>query len=215
MKNVFVSNNKTISITDGNLQFNTSAPEFRNRIQLFADGINKMNDKRLYYSECVRTAEKSLALYNKGTYVDSTVVESKEKEIEDYKQAVSDITAEIQKAMPTYNDIDKNLYYAYKQYVAEEIDYATYERAFAEWLDNAGIAPTHKGISFIVGKVGVKKASARTMCKNKGTDFTAAMSEKQYLDLIYRVVATLMYKANALKPYTYDYVIPSKKNTTK
>lgn len=215
-KNVFVASTKVIVNGKGNLQFNTSTEEFRTKVQLFADGINAMNDKRLYFSDCVKTATRSLELYLKGTYVDSAVVDSKNAEIEGYRTAVADITAKIMETMPEFDKVDKNLYYAYRTYVVGEEDVTsgnTYKRAFMEFLDNAGIVPTEKGITFIMAQMGVKKASAKTMCKNGGTVFTTAMSEKQYLDLVYRTLANLMYKANALKPFTYEYVIPEKKTT--
>lgn len=212
-KNVFVSNNKEITMGKGNIQFNTSEESFREKVQLFADGINAMNDKRLYFTDCIRTAQHSLELYLKGTYKASEVIAEKEAEIEKYREAVRDITAEIREKMPTYDEVDKNLFYAYRQYVDGDIEFSVYARAFAEWLDNGGIVPTDKGIKFIADKIGVKKASAKQMCKNGGTVFTTAMSEKQYLELVYRVIATLMYKVNALKPFTYEYVIEDKKAT--
>ena len=213
-KNVFVSNNKEIKVGKGNIQFNTSSEEFRNKVQMFADGINAMNDKRLYFSDCIKTARRSLELYLKGTYVNSEEVAKKEAEIEGFKTAVSNITAEIMEKMPEYDAVDKNLFYAYRSYVLGEEDATTantYKRAMMEWLDNGGIAPTNKGIDFIMSQMGVKKTSARVMCKNGGTTFTTNMSEKQYLDLVYRTVATMMYKVNALKPFTYEYVIEDKK----
>lgn len=213
-KNVFVASEKVIGMGKGNLQFNTSSEEFRNKVQLFADGINAMNDKALYYSDCVRTATHSLELYQKGSYVDSSVVEEKEKEIEAYREASRKIRAEIMEKMPTYDEVDKNLFYAYRSFINGEEDTTsgnTYKRAFMEWLDNGGIEPTDKGIKFIMSQMGVKKASAKTMCKNGGTTFTTNMGEKQYLELVYRTVATLMYKTNALKPFVYEYVIEDKK----
>ena len=215
-KNTFVASTKVIATGKGNIQFNTSTVSFREKVQLFADGINAMNDKRLYFSDCIETARHSLELYQKGSVVSSKVVDEKTAEIEKYQKAVADITAEIAEKMPTYNEIDKNLFYAYRSYIVGEEDITsgnTYKRAFMEWLDNAGITPTEKGISYIMSQIGVKKASARTMCKNGGTVFTTAMSEKQYLDLVYRTVANLMYKVNALKPFKYEYVIEDKKAT--
>lgn len=213
-KNVFVASHKVIGMGKGNIQFNTSSAEFREKVQLFADGINAMNDKALYYSDCVKTAQHSLDLYQKGSFVSSTVVEEKEAEIEAYREANRAIRAEIAEKMPTYDEADKNLFYAYRTYINGEENSAsgnTYKRAFIEWLDNADITPTDKGIQYIMSQIGVKKASAKTMCKNGGTIFTTNMSEKQYLELVYRTVATLMYKVNALKKFEYEYVIEDKK----
>ena len=213
-KKVFVASEKVIVNGKGNLQFNTSTEAFREKVQLFADGINKMNDKALYYRDCIKTAQHSLELYQKGTYVASDVVAEKEAEIEAFRQAVRDINAEIHEKMPTYDDTDKNLFYAYRTFINGEEDTTsgnTYKRAFMEFLDNVGIVPTEKGITFIMAQIGAKKASAKTMCKNGGTKFTDNMGEKQYLELVYRVIATLMYKCNALKPFTYEYVIEDKK----
>ena len=212
-KNVFVSNAKEITITNGKIDLSKAMPEFKAKVQLFADGINAMNDKALYYGDCVRTARHSLELYEKGTYIDGHVVAEKTAEIEKYKTAVSEIRSEIQAKMPEFDKVDKNLYYAYRQYATGEVDYSVYARAFAEWLDNAGVVPTNKGIDFIMSKIGVNKASARTMCKNGGTVFTNAKGEKQFLDLVYRIVADLMYAKGILKPFTYDYVIADKKAT--
>lgn len=211
MKKTFVSNEKNIVIGKGKIDLSTATAEFKTKVQLFADGINAMNDKRLYFSDCIKTAQHSLDLYNKGTCVDSAVVEAKEAEIEKYREAVKAITAEIAEKMPTYDDVDKNLFYAYRQAIVGEVSGSVYMRAFAEFLDNVGVVPTEKGINFIASQIGVKKASAKTMCKNGGTVFTASMSEKQYLDLVYRTIANLMYQKQILKPYNYEYVIEDKK----
>ena len=214
-KNVFITNAKEIKVGTGKVDLSTASTEFKNKVQLFADGINAMSDKALYYSDCMKTAKHSLELYEKGTYVDGSVVDAKKAEIEKYQTAAKEIRAEIFEKMPEFDKVDKNLYYAYRQYVNAEVDFDTYVRAFAEFLDNAGIAPTTKGIDFIMSKIGVNKASARTMCKNGGTVFTNAKGEKQFLDLVYRIVADLMYAKQILKPFKYDYVIPEKVKTTK
>lgn len=214
-KNVFITNAKEITITNGKIDLSKGSAEFKAKVQLFADGINAMNDKALYYGDCVRTARHSLELYEKGTYKDSRVIEEKTAEIEKYKTAVAEIRAEIQAKMPEFDKVDKNLYYAYRQYATGEVGYDIYVRAFAEWLDNAGVTPTNKGIDFIMSKIGVNKASARTMCKNGGTVFTNAKGEKQFLDLVYRIVADLMYAKGILKPFTYEYEIVDRKSTKK
>ena len=210
-KNVFITNAKEITMGKGKIDLSTATAEFKEKVQLFADGINAMNDKALYYSDCVKTAKHALELYEKGTYVDGSVVAQKESEIEKYQNAAKEIRAEIFAKMPEFDKVDKNLYYAYRQYVNGEVEFSVYTRAFAEWLDNVGIAPTDKGIDFIMSKIGVNKASARTMCKNGGTVFTNAKGEKQFLDLVYRIVADLMYAKQILKPFKYDYVIVDKK----
>ena len=210
-KNVFITNAKEITIAKGKIDLSKASADFKEKVQLFADGINAMNDKALYYSDCVKTARHSLELYEKGTFVSDTVVAEKQAEIEKYQEAAKEIRAEIFEKMPEFDKVDKNLYYAYRQYVNGEVDYAIYVRAFAEFLDNAGIAPTDKGIDFIMSKIGVNKASARAMCKNGGTVFTNAKGEKQFLDLVYRIVADLMYAKQILKPFKYDYVIEDKK----
>ena len=209
-KNVFVSNNKEITITNGKLDLSKATADFKARIQFFADGINAMNDKALYYSDCVKTARHALELYMKGSHYSDTIVAEKEAEIVAYQEASKAIRAEIAEKMPEYDSTDKNLYYAYRQYIKGEVEYSVYTRAFAEWLDNMGVVPTSKGIDFIVSKIGVNKASARTMCKNGGTVFTNAKSEKQFLDLVYRIIADLMYAKQILKPFTYEYIIPEK-----
>ena len=210
-KNIFITNAKEITIGKGKLNLLKASPEFKEKVQLFADGINAMNDKALYFSDCVKTARHSLELYEKGTYVDGSVVESKLAEIAKYEEAAKTIRAEIFAKMPEFDKVDKNLYYAYRQYVNGEVELDVYVRAFAEWLDNSGIAPTDKGIDFIMSKIGVNKASARAMCKNGGTVFTNAKGEKQFLDLVYRIVADLMYAKQILKPFVYEFVIPDKK----
>ena len=214
-KNVFITNAKEITIKkEGKIDLSKASAEFKERVQLFADGINAMNDKALYFADCSKTAKHALELYLKGTYTDSAEVEAREAEIESYKTAAAEIKAEIMAKMPEFDSVDKNLYYAYRQYATGEVGYDIYVRAFAEWLDNAGVVPTNKGIDFIMSKIGVNKASARTMCKNGGTVFTNAKGEKQFLDLVYRIVADLMYAKQILKPFTYEYIIPEK-NTKK
>ena len=210
-KNIFITNAKEITIGKGKVDLSTATAEFKEKVQLFADGINAMNDKALYYSDLVKTSKHALELYEKGTYVDSAVVDEKQAEIEKYQKAAQEIRADIFEKMPEFDKVDKNLYYAYRQYVNGEVDYDVYVRAFAEFLDHASIAPTTKGIEFVMSKIGVNKASARTMCKNGGTVFTNAKGEKQFLDLVYRIIADLMYAKNILKPFKYEYVIEDKK----
>lgn len=210
-KNIFVTNAKEITIGKGKVDLSTASADFKSKVQLFADGINAMNDKALYYGDCARTARHALELYLKGNYVDSSVVAQKECEIAEHLEKSATIRAEIQAKMPEFDKVDKNLYYAYRQYANGEVEYSVYVRAFAEFLDNAGVAPTEKGIDFIMSKIGVNKASARTMCKNGGTVFTNAKGEKQFLDLVYRIIADLMYAKGILKPFKYDYVIVDKK----
>ena len=213
-KNVFVASEKVIGLGRGNIDFFQSTQEFRTKVQMFADGINTLNDKACQYSDFIRTEQKALDNYLKGTYVDGSEVEAREKRIADLKEAYSAIRTEISEAMPTYDDMDKQLFYAYRTHILGEEDTTsanTYKRAMMEWLDNVGIVPTDKGINYIMSQIGAKKASAKAMCKNEGTVFTTNMSEKQFLELVYRVIATMMYKVGALKKYTYEYVIETKK----
>lgn len=214
-KNIFVSNEKNITIGKGKIDLSTANATFKDKVQLFADGINTMNDKRLYFSDCIKTAKHSLELYEKGTYVDGSVVESKLAEIEQYKTAVQDITNDIKDKMPTYDETDKNLFYAYREYIDGDIDHSRYVRAWAEFLDNANVVPTDKGIEFLSAKIGAKKLGAKAMCKKNGTQFVGAMGEKQYLEMVYRIIAETMYSKQILKPYKYEYVIEDKKAKTK
>lgn len=213
-KNVFVASVKVIGLGSGNIDFFKSSAEFRAKVQMFADGINKLNDKVLQYKDIIETEQKSLAFYMKGSYTSSSEIEAREKRIADLEAERDSFKTEIREAMPTYDEMDKKLFYAYRTYILGEEDSATpntYKRAFMEWLDNVGIEPTEKGIKFLMSQMGAKKASAKTMCKNGGKIFTENMGEKQYLELVYRTVATMMYKVGALKEYTYEYVIETKK----
>lgn len=210
-KNVFVTNAKEITIGKGKVDLATATADFKDKVQMFATGINALNDASLKYSECINTEKKALENYEKGTYVDSAEVERRQSVIADYTEKRDAVRAELFAKMPEFDKVDKNLYYAYRQYVSGEVDMDIYVRAFAEFLDNAGVTPAIKGIDFIMSKIGVNKASARAMCKNGGTVFTNAKGEKQFLDLVYRVIADLMTAKQILKPYTYEYVIVDKK----
>ena len=213
-KNVFVASSKVIGMGKGNIDFFKSTSDFRNKVQLFADGINKLNDIVLQYKDAIDAEQKSLDFYLKGMMTSSTEIEARQKRIADLEEARDNIKNTIRESMPTYDEVDKNLFYAYRTYILGEEDCTsanTYKRAFMEWLDNAGVEPTDKGISYLMSQMGAKKASAKTMCKNGGKIFTENMGEKQYLELVYRTVATMMYKVGALKEYTYEYVIETKK----
>lgn len=210
-KNTFVSNGKTFTLGDGKLDLSPATADFKNRVQMFGDGINKMNDKRNYYGDCLAIAKLALALYEKGAVVEGAVKAEKQAEIDRYQKAWEDISAEIKRAMPEFDKTDKNLYYAYRQYVRGEVEYEVYQQAFAEWLDAAGIAPTTKGIEYFTTKIGVNKASAKAMYRNGGKTFVGEKGEKTFLDLVYRIMATLMYSKNVLREYTYEYKLPEKK----
>ena len=48
------------------------------------------------------------------------------------------------------------------------------------FMMNGTVEKLQSFVDFIMSKIGVNKASARTMCKNGGTVFTNAKGEKQY-----------------------------------
>lgn len=201
---MFVMTNDIISKGNGNLQFNTSTANFREKVQLIYDGIHKMNDKKEYYAECLKTAKKDLELYLKNPIVYSGVVEEKEKAIEDYKTAVSVITKDIRDNMPTYDGNDLNLYNAYVQFCNGEIVEWVYNRAFMQWFFYNGIIPTDKGIAYVGMAFGLKPSKGKKLRQNQ-TQLTKAISDKAFYDLLYRRVGELMAKANCLKSYTYEY----------
>ena len=209
-KNIFVSNGKTFNLGDGKLDLSPASADFKNRAQMFADGINKMNDKANYYRDLIGAEKLALALYEKGAVVEGAVKAAKQATIDTYQAAYDAIKAEIARAMPTWNATDENLYYAYRQYVRGEVEYDIYEQAFAEWLDAAGIVPTRKGIEYFTTKIGVNKASAKTMYRNGGKNFVGEKGKATFLDLVYRLMATLMYSKNILREYTYEYKLPEK-----
>ena len=215
-KNIFRTNGKNINITtSGKLQFNTSTEFFRNKVQLFADGINKRNDKIRQIKEKLIATQAYLKVVEGETVVSSEKVDEVNAQIEKYKQAITDISTEIASIMPEYDSTDKNLFYAYRQYVNDEICEKEYFRAVAEWLDNGGIAPTVEGIRYITKDIGKKKASSNEMIKSNGTKLTSNLLEKAFLDMFYRTVAQMMYKAKALKEYEYEYKLPEKTKKSK
>lgn len=210
-KKTFTPSTKEIAKGNGKLQFNTSKPEFRTKVQLFFDGIHKMNDQRRQYQDKINDTKAYLEnVVLKEREVSQAKVDEINAQIDAYRKAVADITADIAERMPTFNDIDKNLFYAYRQFVNDECDKSLYNRAFTEWLDFAGIVPTDKGIDFIMSKIGVKKASSNTMIKSGGNKLTDNLAEKAYLDLVYRIVAETMKNSNLLTPYEYEYKIKEK-----
>lgn len=216
MKNIFVPTHKIIAFGSGKIQFNKSTPEFRTRVQMFADGMNTIANAKLECAAAVKIQKARLDLENKKPYVDGEKIAEIEGEIAAYQSAYEKVCEDEAKAAPVYDDTDKRVFYAYKQYHNGEIDEKVYIRAVAEWLDNGGIVPTIEGIKFIVGQIGKKAASAKTMCKSGGTQFTDVLTEKPFLKMFYRVIAEVMYKNNCLKPFVYTYEIPTKtKNTTK
>ena len=207
-KKTFTPSTKDIAKGNGNLQFNTSTPAFREKVQLFFDGIHKMNDQRRQYQDKINDTKSYLEnVVLKEREVSSSKVDEINAQIESYRQAVREITADILERMPTYNDVDKNLFYAYRQYINDECESSLYNRAFTEWLDAAGIVPTDKGISWIMEKIGVKKASSNDMIKSGGDKLVTNLNENTYLDLVYRIVAQMMRKNNLLTPYEYEYKI--------
>lgn len=216
-KNIFVATHKTIAFGTGKIQFNKSTPVFRTRVQLFADGINTISNAKLECANAIKIQKARLELENKKPYVDGEKVLEIEGEIEAYTEAYKKVCADEAAKMPVYDETDKRVYYAYKQYNKDEITAADYTRAIAEWLDNGGVTPTADGINYIKSQIGKKVASAKTMCKSGGTQFTDILTEKPFLKMFYCVIAEIMYKNNCLKPFTYTYEIPtkSKKDTTK
>ena len=213
-KNVFVASSKVIGMGQGNIDFFKSTVAFREKAQMFADGLNKLNDKSRQYKAVIEAEQKSLDFYLKSPMISSTEVEAREQRIADLEAELKVIKEAIREAMPTWDEFDDNLFYAYRTFILGEEDTTsanTYKRAMMEWLDANGMEPSDKGIKFITSQIGAKKASSTTLYKSGGKQFTDNMNKNQYLDMVYRVVAQMMYKVGALKEYTYEYVAETKK----
>ena len=212
-KNIFKTNGKNITITNGKLDLATATANFKEKVQLFTDGINSMIDRMSYYNDCITTEKHALELYEKGRVKDSSEIERMLANIEKYESEKSEVAKTIREAMPEYDDTDKNLFYAYRQFVRDEISKEVYIRAFAEFLNENNITPADKGIELIMSRIGVKKASGKTTYKSGGTKFTDAMGEKQYLDIVYRIIGELMYEKSILRPFNYEYYVEKKAKT--
>lgn len=97
-----------------------------------------------------------------------------------------------------FDTFDKNLFATYKYYVFEKGNSKIcelYIMAFAEWLSGANIKPAIKGIRYIIKQIDI-------IFSDISTD---EISEKQYLEIVYKVLAELMYKKNAIKKNTINW----------
>lgn len=94
-----------------------------------------------------------------------------------------------------FDDGDKNLFDAYKNYTSEKESSKicnSYIMAFAEWFNRANIRPAIKGIKHIIKQVDL-------IFNDISPD---EISKNQYLEIVYKVLAEMMYQKNALKKKT-------------
>ena len=206
MKNTFTNNGKVIDVTKGKMQWNTSTSDFRTAMQYRYDAAVKMADIRVQAQSDIKTIKGMIDFIMKQSYYSSTDIDNYNAKIDHIQKATADADAEFKANAPAETEADKNLYYAYKAYVADEEVPAsgnTFQRAFYEWADSNGMRPTAETFNFIAKKIGVKKLGAKAIVKANGEKFTGALSKTAFFAVFYAVIMECLKAQNLLKGYTF------------
>lgn len=205
-KNTFVNNGKVIDVVKGKMQWNTSSADFRTAMQYRYDAAVKMADIRVQAQTDIKTIKGMIDFTMKQSMYSSTDIDNYNAKIAEIQKALSDADAEFKANDPAETDADKNLYYAYKAYVADEEVPAsgnTFQRAFYEWANFNGMKPTAETFNFIAKKIGVKKLGAKAIVKANGEKFTGALSKTAFYTVFYAVIMECLKAQNLLKGYTF------------
>lgn len=211
---------KIIDCKNGKVDWFQSTEEFRNRVQAWTDCKSKLADIRAQIIDEITRLEKSLAHYNDPALViinEEIVAERRRNlpiEIQVQKDALAKVQEEIRAKVPAMSEMDERLYDAYKNnfegnYTQAQAHY--YKRAFMEWMDEAGVTPAEKTISYLMKQFGARAINGKALIKNGGVQFNRALTPTAFFGLLYGGIATDMMKVGALKPYTFSYKLPEKK----
>lgn len=202
----FIANDIIVDVQRGKMQWNTSSADFRTAMQYRYDAAVKMADIRVQAQTDIKTIKGMIDFTMKQNYYSSTDIDNYNAKIAEIQKALSDADAEFKANAPAETDADKNLYYAYKAYVADEEVPAsgnTFQRAFYEWANFNGMKPTAETFTFIAKKIGVKKLGAKAIVKANGEKFTGALSKTAFFAVFYAVIMECLKAQNLLKGYTF------------
>lgn len=212
MSKSYVKTNTEITLEKGKLNFFATSKDFTVAVDNYANAtckiacINKIA-KTSVLARKTLIGEK-FARASKETYVNQTALDAEIKALNDEIDAIRklafDKIAEINETKMTINDVDNNMYYAYKEYKEGTLEKKEYVRAIAEWFIAHDVKAHIETINNIINNIGKKKASGTQLIKSEGKNFTAVYAKKPYIDLFYSVLADMMAKAGTIKPFDFS-----------
>lgn len=205
--NVFVNNGKVIDVAKGKIDWYSANHDFRKAMQYRYDAAVKMADLRVQAQTDIKTIKGMIDFTMKQNYYSSTDIDNYNAQIEKIQKTLNDENKAFVDNAPAETDADKNLYYAYKAYVADEEVPAsgnTFQRAFYEWADFNGVKPTAETFNFISKKIGVKKLGAKAIVKANGEKFTGALSKSAFYSVFYAVIMECLKAQNLLRGYKFQ-----------
>jgi hypothetical protein len=203
----FIASTTRIAVAHGKMNWNTAIPAFRTAMQYRYDAAVKIADKRTQAQADIKTIRGMIDFCEKSAVTDSREIEKYNAQIADIEKNLADANAEFIKNAPAETEAEKNLYYAYKAYVLgteDEYSNNTYVRAFYEWADSIGVAPTLETFNFINKKIGMKKLSAKGIVKANGEKFTDALTKSAFYSLFWAVIMECLKSQNLLRGYTFE-----------
>lgn len=208
----YVRTNTTITLEKGKLNFFQTSKNFTVAVDNYANATCKVAciNKAVKSSTSARRTliEEKLTRASKEAYVNQTALDAEIKALNDEIDAIRklafDKIAEINETKMTINDVDNNMYYAYKEYKEGTLEKKEYVRAIAEWFIAHGVKAHIETINTIINDIGKKKASGTQLIKSEGKNFTAVYAKKPYIDLFYSVLADMMAKAGTIKPFDFS-----------
>lgn len=212
MSKSYVKTNTEITLEKGKLNFFATSKDFTVAVDNYANATCKIAciNKIVKTSVLARKTliDEKLARASKETYVNQTALNAEIKALNDEIDAIRklafDKIAEINETKMTINDVDNNMYYAYKEYKEGTLEKKEYVRAIAEWFIAHGVKAHIETINTISNDIGKKKASGTQLIKSEGKNFTAVYAKKPYIDLFYSVLADMMAKAGTIKPFDFS-----------
>lgn len=205
----FVASSKAISVKAGRTNFAEASEEFLVHAQKINEGKGKLSDARADYTDRIEDAQNALSNYLKSKYVNSAEVARLQKHIEDLETEKKQVVKNIRKYVPDTTEADQNLYRAYYWYQMDtnfhDVQKSLYFRAFAEWFDSWGMTMGAKDFDFFTSKLGVKSAGNKVFRQSGAKQFTAVMSEKVFVELLYNIIIELMVKKGIIENYEFKY----------
>lgn len=212
MSKTYVKTNNEVTLEKGKVNFFSTSKSFTEAVDNYANGVCKVAciNKAVKASVAARRTliTEKLTRASKETFINQTALDAEIKNLNNEIEAIhvlaSSKIAEINRSKMTIDDVDTNMYYAYKEYQEGTLDKKEYVRAIAEWFIAHNVKAHVETINAIIADIGKKKASGSQIIKSEGKNFVAVYAKKPYIDLFYSVLADMMAKAGVIKPFDFS-----------
>ena len=204
----YTPSTKTIEILKGKLNFFDTPKTFAETINIFANSKNliaKIDEEAKNMIKARKTLIQEHEKALEDTPNDPKHIEEITKLLTEI-ETISDRNKELKKKYDsekyTFTEIDENMWYAYVEYIKDNISKKEYMQTIAMWFNQYGAKAHEDTINHIIQEVANKTDSNNsTLRKSNYKDYRVAKTYPTYMKNFYHEVADMMSKVGTLKPF--------------